>query len=156
MKGIAVMEMGTIIPIVLALLIFFGSLVSAMNTVNQKNRRIDLVFSLIQIVDRVTEAGVITKKNFNEVQSVLKETIPVNYYICVTTYDDDQYSRCGTGRGLVAAKQDDLKYKSPQQIVGSLSGEYVSAAFPVTYQVTKDGVPFNEVNRMLVIVWQGA
>ncbi len=150
------MEMGTIIPIVLALLIFFGSLVSAMNIVNQKNKRIDLVFSLIQIVDRVTEAGVITKNNFNEVQSVLKQTIPVNYYICITTYDDDLYTRCGNGNGLVAAKQDDLKYESPQNVIKSISEEYVSAAFPVTYQVMRGKVPFNEVNRMLVIVWQGA
>ncbi len=152
MKGISVMEMSTIVPIVLALLVFFGSVVSALNTVEKKNRQIDLVLSLIQIVDRTTEAGVLTKPRFHEAMNVVRQTLPVNFYVCVTRYNDSTYNQCE----LWDAKTSEYNYPSPNSVVNKLRNvDYISVAFPVTYQIEMGGVPFNEINRMLVIVWEG-
>lgn len=141
------MEMSTIVPIVLALLIFFGSVVSALNTVASKNEKIDLVFSLVQIVDRITETGVVTQKNFNDSIASLKGSLPVHFYVCITRVGDEDYSSCGL-------KSDDST--TPDQIFQKHSQDLISATFPITYQTTKDGVPFNEVNKVLVMVWKGA
>ena len=152
MKGVSVMEMGTIIPIVLALLLFFGSVVSALNTVEKKNKQIDLVMSLVQVVDRITETGVLTKEQFDEATDVLKETLPANFFVCVTSYDDSTYRNCT----MKKAKPDSWSTYTPQTLVTRLRNrDLISAAFPVTVQVNVNGVPFNEVKRMLVIVWEG-
>ena len=149
MKGIALMEMSTIVPVVLALLLFFGSVVSAINTVNEKNAKIDMVFSLVQIVDRLTEAGVITEERFHSVVEILRSSMPVNFYVCVTDIRDTDYSRCS----LEGSKPEGIG--SAEEAERRAAGDYISATFPVTVQVDRDGVPFNEVKKILVMVWEG-
>ena len=153
MNGTSLMDMSTIIPIVLALLLFFGSVVSAINTVSKKNRQIDLVFSLVNVVDTLTQTGVITKENFKRSVGILRSSLPVNFYVCITDVNDDQYNNCI----LRADKTSTNVTKSPQDIISTLkTRSYLSFAFPVTYQVVdKNGIPFNEVKKVLVIVWQG-
>ncbi len=153
MRGTSLMDMTTLVPIVLALLLFFGSVVSAINTVSEKNRKIDLVFSLVNVVDTLTQAGVITQDNFEDAVELLQNTLPNGFYVCVTEVDDDQYNDCiysaskerGTG-----------ETRRPEEVLLSLKNrDYVSFSFPVTVQEDRGGVPFNDVKKMLVIVWEG-
>ena len=152
MKGTSLMDMTIIVPIILALLLFFGSVVSAINTVSEKNRKIDLVFSLVNVVDTLTQAGVITQKNFGESVALLQKTLSSGFYVCITDVNDEEYEDCE----LVASKEEgNIEERRPQEIINTLHNkDYVSFAFPVTVQEEKDGIPFNEVKKALVVVWE--
>ena len=153
MKGTSLMDMGTIVPIVLALLLFFGSVVSAVNTVNKKNRKIDLVFSLVNVVDTLTQTGVVEENSLEQAVELLRNTLPASFYVCITDVNDDNYTQCT----LKASKENGTGEKrDPDYVINHLNTDYLAFTFPVSYQVEKDGVPYNEVNKMLVIVWQGA
>lgn len=147
MRGIALPEVMTIIPVVLALMIFFGSMVSALNKVAEKNSRTEMALTLVWIVDRLTESGVLSDERWDELESLLKENTPMNFFICLSDIR-------GLGCKKVIAKGTDAS--DIGSAVKDIRGDYITATFPVSYQINKDGIPFNEVKKITVIVWQGA
>jgi len=147
MRGVALPEVMTIIPVVLALLIFFSSMVTALNKVTEKNKKTELTLTLVWIVDRLTESGVLSDERWDEIEELLKDNTTSNFFVCLSEVEGGSCLRT-MGKGVDAT--------NIGGVVGKIKGDYVTATFPVSYQINKGGVPFNDVKKITVIVWQGA
>ncbi len=120
----SLIDMGAIIPIVMALLLFFGTLVYTINTIEEKNKKMELLFALFEVSNMLTEKGVVTDEWIEKV----KETL-----------ENDDYEFCIEKRG-----ENTCEARSPT---------YISLEFPVSFQTNKDGIPFNEIRVLKVVVW---
>jgi len=160
MRGYGVLEdVPMIVPIVLALLIFFGALSWATGVVNKTNERVDTILALIRVADAFTQWGVITDQTWDESCDAIR-----------TKEQDVGFVACLVGPGNVKDVLEDLRtpggglnpYACPSLSCTSPGVDrylprrtsYVLVRyFPVTYQVDMGGSVRNDVNFLVVAVW---
>ncbi len=127
MLGQSLMDVGSVIPVVVAVMIFLGAMATALNTINERNEVIDLAVAMAKIVDTITRENVITKKGFGEAVTLLEATEDVSFHVSIT---------CENGRGT------DGGDKPPEGV------RKITRKYPVVYE--------NELCFMEVSVWRGA
>ncbi|HID09232.1 TPA: hypothetical protein EYP13_03305, partial [Candidatus Micrarchaeota archaeon] len=81
-KGYSALEdVPMVVPIALALILFFSSLSWAINTVNSVNRRVDMTLAMIRIADVFAQWGVLTDETWDTSCNVIKDREKDVYFL---------------------------------------------------------------------------
>ncbi len=161
MRGFGVLEdVPMIVPIVLALFVFFGALGWATSAVNRTNSEVDMSLALIRVADAFAQWGVLTDDTWKtSCEAVTTKIQDVGFTVCLTSPEQ-------VGNVLNSIKND---IKSGNQICGGMTYSCASAwsqshpprrgapllvrYFPVVFQTSTDTSVRNDVNFMVVVVW---
>ena len=144
MRGEAIEDIPVIIPVVLALVIFFGSLSWTVTRMGDVDAYVDVSVKLLEIADVFVQQGVITDAVFSSYCDVAKNSFPgYGFIVAVVSMNTDieDALKCSTtlccSTGTIPVRK-----------------RVLVRAFPVTYQMDVGGTPFNEVYKMVVATWR--
>lgn len=162
MRGVeALTDVSTIIPIVLALVLFFSSVVWAINRVNSLNDDIQMSLDAIRIAETFTQTSYLTRQSFLDFcdvavtqfgsQPFVAAVLPMNEYRKVPR---------GDPKSFLTRVYDKAQMKCPRNLnvsttLGKASKVLVNA-FPVLVQEQGGGTPRNELYVMVVGLWRVA
>ncbi len=142
MRGISIVETFTILPVVIAVIMFFLSISVALNIVDEKNRKIDMVMSMLELVDKVSSFMPLDEEKIEDMRKILEGSISTQFVVCIKDVDK---------RSCEYEIYSTLNYEAVKR---SKDLDKLAYVFPVAFQIKKDDIPFNEVKEMVVIVWQ--
>lgn len=149
MRGYGALEdVPMIIPIALALILFFSSLAWAINTVNSVNRRVDTTIATIRVADAFAQWGMLTGDSWDMSCNVIKDQEKAVYFSAHLVRPDelDDFLR-SFDDDLDVKRCESLHLQRPRG-----SDVYVRF-FPVTYQEPDGGVVENKVYFLVVRTW---
>lgn len=145
-----------IVPIALALILFFSSLSWAVNIVNSVNRRVDMTIAAIRVADVFAQWGVLADDTWELSCNAIKDKEKAVYFSAYLVKPEnlDASLKDLGGRNPRTNNSNVLKscmsasFKSP----ATLTDVYVRF-FPVTYQNVVNGMVNNEVFFLVVRTW---
>jgi len=143
---VALEDVSIVVPIAVAIILFFAALAWAISTVQKTNGSTDLTLKLIDIADVFTSPGVLTKSAFSQLCGSAM-TIASGYGFCayITSPTSPTPLRSASGAALHCGACDSI----PKHVT------VLSRAFPIPLQTQYNGLPYNDVNLLVVAVWQG-
>ena len=159
MRGAALSDVPTIVPIVLSLVLFFSSVVWAINRVNDVNGDIQLALDSVRLAETFTQTAYVTPDLWNKFCDAAKTQFPGRrFLVAITTFDEWKdvknpvtwiSGKLGNPSGLyVCARGERGEIERARRIVVH--------AFPILVQEQGGSVPKNELNVLVVGIWQGA
>jgi len=152
MRGfVALEDVSIIIPIAVAIILFFSALAWAISTIQSTNATVDLSLKIVDLADVFTSPGVLTSKSFDQsCSSALTLANGYGFVVYITSPDNP-----ATLQDVVAGSVSADVCPNPPPSVPEHASVLVRA-FPIPYQTSKDGLPYNDVNLLVVAVWKGA
>ncbi len=149
MRGFVALEDVTIvIPIAVAIVLFFSALAWAISTIQDTNSSVDLTLKIVDLADLFTSPGVITQGSFKQAcNSAFTTVTGLGFSVYVTSADNPQPCADVQG-GWVCTSRSDGSACPPQHVTS------LTRAFPVPLQESRDGLPYNDVNLLVVTVWK--
>lgn len=149
LRGYSALEdVPMVIPIALALILFFSSLTWAINTVNSVNRRVDTTVATIRVADAFAQWGVLTGDTWDLSCKVIRDQEKSVYFSAHLVKPDDL-------EDFLNSFSDRFDLKSCESVASRKPGGssvYVRF-FPVTYQELRNGVVENKVYFLVVRTW---
>ncbi len=153
MLGVSALEdVPVIVPIVVALLLFFSSLNFALDRVSKANNQIDLTLKALELADVFTQGTIITQNGFNASCEVAKTSFP-GFGFVVAIMDIDASIRARDPQQMYSS----LKSKSPRCFTEPAPGKkqtVIVKAVPVVSQEIEGGIPVNKLKKMVVMIWK--
>lgn len=150
LKGYGALEdVPMVVPITLALIVFFSSLTWAIDTVNSTNRRVDMTVATIRISDAFAQWGILTDKEWDLSCNIIKDKEKGIYFSVYLVSPEDLDSFLKKGEAV------DLKRcEAPSAETPSKHNKLYVRFFPITYQ-SKSGADIvdNNVCFLVVMVW---
>ncbi len=160
MRGfVALEDVSIIIPIAVAIILFFSALAWSISTIQSTNESVDLTLKVVDIADVFTSPGVITKSSFQQAcDSAVTLAEGYGFMVYVTSPDDpapaDEACSWNPDTQPIC-KPSSLFDCSTYTNLGKRT-TVVTRAFPIPYQENRDGLPYNDVNLLVVTIWKGA
>jgi hypothetical protein len=155
-KGfVAIEDVSIVIPIAVAIILFFSALAWAISTIQKTNADVDLTLKVVDIADIFTGPGVLTDRSFRQsCDSALTLAEGYGFVAYITDPNnpimiDQSNHRFSSYPGLVCPANPDLT-RIPAR------GKLIIRAFPVPFQDSSGGLPRNDVKLLVVAVWKGA
>jgi len=159
LRGIeALSDVPTIVPIVFALVLFFSSVVWAVNRVNSLNDDIRMSLDAIRVAETFTQTAYLTLQSFQDFCDIARTQFGSQPFV-VAVLPVDTYRQISRGdpRAFLPAAYDRAEIRCPRN-VPDLSGVLGRAskvlvnAFPVLVQKGAH----NELHVMVVGLWRAA
>lgn len=161
-KGYSALEdVPMIVPIALALIIFFASLSWAINTVNSTNRRVDMTLAIIRVADAFAQWGVLTEDTWNQSCNAIKDKEKSIYFLAYLVEPDDlddslrslRYNDKLAPNSVNVHAYDNKRCNSVPLVVPKKVTDVYVRFFPITYQIQNNGVVENDVLFLVVVTW---
>ncbi len=150
---VALEDVSIVIPIAVSIILFFSALAWAISTIQNTNSSVDLTLKAVDLADVFASPGVITDKSFSSACSsaiTLANGYGFLVYVTSPTHPatvSDVENRRRTPTLICPA--------SPVPQIPKRT-TVITRAFPIPYQETLAGLPYNDVNLLVVTVWKGA
>ncbi len=149
----ALEDVPMIVPIAASLILFFGALAWAVNTVNSTNSAVDLDLSLLQVADSFAQQGIITPDNFKATCERVRGSQESVYFVVVLS--DSGTAPPPAIRDLYNTIPRNSSKVCTNASVHPRPGQHVIVrVFPVTYQ--EHGSACNRLWFLWVVVWPKA
>jgi hypothetical protein len=153
----AIEDVPIIIPIAVALIMFFASFGWAIKTVNEANDRVDMTLSLIRVADAFSSQGVINKSLFNNICDSAKSSITDVGFLVFHATDLKKLNNLvkhHLKKGTMPCSYNTSKYPCCTNSKTLSSNRMLVRVFPVTYNSSVgSSVPENNVTYLVVVVW---
>ncbi len=153
----ALEDVPVIVPIVIALLLFFGALGYTMDRVNSANESIDLTLKLLELSDLFTQGTIITDDSFSSACQVAETSFPgFGYAVGIVDMDS---SPSGNPKDTLRI----ICLSSPHCVSSNYCSGFpaglerktvIVKEFPVVYQDVGSNPPINELKKMVVMIWK--
>lgn len=161
MRGIeALSDVPTIVPIILALVLFFSSIVWAINRVNSLNDDIQMSLDLIRVAETFTQTAYITHQSFQDFCDVTKTQFGSQPFV-VAVLPMETYKQISRGdpKSFLVEIYNRAQMKCPKNISNlssalSRASKVLVSAFPVLVQDIT--LPRNDLRVMVVGLWRAA
>ncbi len=143
-----------VVPVAIALILFFGALSWATSHVNAVNQQVDLALALLRVADSFAQPGVVTESSFDQSCSAVKGSeTSVNFAVCLVSPDNLANYLKGISSGSSGGSCVKKCYTAsiPRRLPGMITNY-----FPVSYQVSSGSLPENDVYFLVVTVWPRA
>ena len=140
-------DVPVIVPIVLALLIFFGSLSWAIQQTNAVNDSLDLFLGLMGIMEIFTQGNFLTNKDFTTYCNMARDQYPDYGFIVALVDVDTPVNR------VIESKAGQPRCEHEAQSMKQARNVLVRAV-PVVYQEMRSGIPYNVIKKLVVGVWK--
>ena len=149
MKGfVALEDVSIVVPMAVAIVLFFAALAWALNTIQGTNTSVDLTLKIVDLADVFTSPGVVTAESFDQsCKSATALMSGYGYLVYITSPDSPKSIGDAFSGGPICSS-----VLSADQIPKHAT--VVTRAFPIPFQTTRNGLPFNEVNLLVVSVWR--
>ncbi|MDN5358541.1 MAG: hypothetical protein PWP76_384 [Candidatus Diapherotrites archaeon] len=156
-RGQGVLEdVPMVVPIALALILFFVALSWATSTVNRTNTEVDLTLALIRVADAFAQWGVLTDSSWDtSCGTVQQKETSVYFYVYLVDPADLDASLASFASSISALSAPSNAEKtcvSPGARPPVRGEDVLIRFFPVTYQNSGD-VIHNDVKFLVVAVW---
>ena len=144
-----------IVPIAASLILFFGALAWAINTVNHTNSAVDMDLSLLQVADSFAQQGIITLDNFKTTCDRVRGSQESVFFV-VALSDDGKTPPPPINNIFRNTPQNDpVNLVCTNATIQPRQGQHVIVkVFPVTFQ--GNGSACNKLMFMWVVVWPKA
>ena len=157
MRGYSALEdVPMIVPIALALILFFSSLSWAVNTVNSVNRRVDMTIAAIRVADVFAQWGVLTDDTWELSCNAIRDKEKAVYFSAhlVKPENLDVFLRGLKGQNPAPNNPHVLKscMSASLKAPNKFTDVYVRF-FPITYQNVVNGMVDNGVFFLVVRTW---
>lgn len=152
---VALEDVSIVIPMAVAIILFFSALAWAISTIQETNASVDLTLKAVDLADLFTSPGVVTAGSFKDAcDSAFTLASGYGFLVYVTSPDKPvtlEDVRNGSTPSLMCPNSG-----SPINIPSHTS--VITRAFPIPYQSSSGtgGLPYNDVNLLVVTVWKGA
>lgn len=154
---VALEDVSIVVPMAVAIILFFSALAWAISTIQDTNASVDLTLKAVDIADVFASPGVITKSSFDQACTSAETLASGYHFVAYLTNPDNPITlediRGGTYPTLMCPNPATTLF-SPNQIPKNRT--VLVRAFPIPFQESGSALPYNDVNLLVVVVWQGA
>ncbi len=160
MKGAALSDVPTIVPIVLSLVLFFSSVVWAINRVNDVNDDIQLALDSVRLAETFTQTAYVTPDLWGKFCTAAKTQFPGRFFVATITTFDDWKTVDNPQDWLLNNNNHNSSEFYCSNVPSGWSGKnarrVVINAFPILVQEQGGEIPKNDLRVLVVGIWQGA
>ncbi len=157
MKGAALSDVPTIVPIVLSLVLFFSSVVWAINRVNDVNDDIQLALDSVRLAETFTQTAYVTPDLWGKFCTAAKTQFPGRFFVAtITTFEEWKNVNDPQDWLLSGGTSQFFCSNVPSGWSGKNARRVVINAFPILVQEPGGEIPKNDLRVLVVGIWQGA